>query len=566
MYEGDRVMYFSYSGSPNDDWLISPTLTLTGGIYEVSYYYKTSTTTNTEYEVLLSTGGVEIDKFTTTLMAKKKVQVGDYTKAVHYINGVTGNVNVAIHIASSGSSMMYLDEFRIEKVNCTAPDQKVDVTNVSASSATLTWTDAINSSWEYAVVAANANAPTTGSSTNNKTITPTQTTGTGAAALQPNTEYDFYVRSSCGGANRSKWVGPIRFRTLCSTFNSPFWEGFNTGSASLDCWTGLNLASPSNAWRTSTASFEGTHSMYLLSYNLDNQHNAYLISPNFTVSANKYYRLRFHYRTDSFTKNSFDVLSSTNGLDVSNFTTKLISRKDQENNNWVEERITLKSTTAGTMAFAWHVNSTSYSTYFYIDNVFFEEIDCPEPYNLEVSNLTEKSATLSWTDNYGADWEYIVQEKGKSTPAATDNGIATNTKSVNITATNAGGNLKPNTEYEYYVRTVCSATNQSQWIGPFVFRTACGVYDLPFWEGFNADSETLRCWGIVDENKDSTSPTSSGIWKTTSTSYEGSHSMYLYGSTTDTKKLPHNDWLISPRMKFSPGMSLRYYCQIKEML
>lgn len=83
------------------------------------------------------------------------------------------------------------------------------MTNVSASSATLTWTDAINSSWEYAVVAANANAPTTGSSTNNKTITPTQTTGTGAAALQPNTEYDFYVRSSCGGANRSKWV--VRF-------------------------------------------------------------------------------------------------------------------------------------------------------------------------------------------------------------------------------------------------------------------------------------------------------------------------------------------------------------------
>lgn len=555
-YEGDRTMYFSASGTPNDDWLISPTVALTGGIYEVSYYYMTSSSSNTEYEVLLSTTGTDLNKFTTTVMAKKKAQVGSYTKVIHYVTGVTGNANIAIRVVSSGFSSMYLDKFRIEAIDCIAPDQEVKVSGVSATTATMTWTDTFNSSWEYAVVAANATAPTTGSSTANKSVTVTQTTGTGGANLQPNTEYDFYVRSSCSGANKSKWIGPIRFRTLCSVFNAPYWEGFNTDSTSMSCWTRLNL-NGTGTWNTTTTRFEGTHSMYLYNYSSTSKHDAWLMSPNFAVVANKYYRLRYHYRTNSFYKNSFDVLSSSTGVDVAEFKTKLLTKTNHSSDNWVEERITVSSTTAGNIAFAWHINSTDPYTYFYIDNVFFEEITCPEPYNLDIINLTDKAATLNWTDNYGSNWEYLVQEKGKAVPTATDSGTATTSKSVNITATTAGVNLKANTEYEYYVRTICSATNQSDWIGPLTFRTDCGAYDLPFWEGFNGDSETKICWNIVDANGDSTSPTGSGIWRPSTTAYEGTHSMYLYAYTSDANKLPHNDWLISPRMKYSPGKTYR---------
>lgn len=560
VYEGDRTMYFYATGSPNDDYLISPAFTLTGGNYEVSYYYRSTSSANTEYEVLMSTTGTNLSDFTTTVMPMKKIQVGDYTKAVHNITGVTGNVNIAIRIVNSGYATMYLDKFRIESVGCFAPEQTVNINSITSNTATLAWTDSYNTSWDYAVVAANAPAPTAGSGTTNKTVTLTQTTGAGAAALQPNTEYDFYVRSSCNDG-KSKWVGPIRFRTLCTAFSSPYWEGFNNDSQSIDCWTTLNNGSNSGSysWNTSTTRYEGTHSMYFYGYNYPAQnHDAWLISPTFNVAANKYYSLRYHYRTSAYNKTSFDVLSSTTGSSVANFTTKLLTNKDVSIDGWKEERITISSTTNGTISFAWHINGNDTSTYFYIDNVFFEEIDCPEPYALGVSNLTDASVTLNWTDNYGANWEYFVQESGKAAPTGTTAGTASNAKTVNVTKTSAGVNLQPNTEYEYYVRTMCGVNGESVWIGPFVFRTDCGVYNLPFWEGFNQDSETTRCWQIIDANKDSTSPTSSGIWYPYQyTYYEGSGSMYFYGYTTDQTKLPHNDWVISPKMKYNPGKTYR---------
>ncbi len=566
VYEGDRTMYYYATGSPNDDWLITPTFTLNGGNYEVSYYYRTTGSANTEYEVLLSTTGTDISSFTKVIMPKKKVQIGAYTKAVHYVTGTTGNVNIAIRIVNSGYAEMYLDKFRIESVGCIAPDQSVSVTNATATTATLTWIDTYNANWDYAVVSANSPAPTAGTSTTNKSVTVTQTTGVGGAALQPNTEYDFYVRSSCvGEGGKSKWIGPIRFRTLCTAFTAPYWEGFNTDSSTFSCWTLINGENPTtwdNIWsKDAFTKQEGTHSLSYSGYLYPiRDHNAWLISPTFTVSANKYYVLKYYYRADTYASVDFDLLSSTTGSSIPNFTNKLITKKKENSGKWIEQRITVSSATNGTMAFAWHINTSgASSTSFYIDAVSFEEVQCPEPYALGVSNLTSNSATLGWTDNFGTSWEYFVQTTGKTAPAATTSGVASTTKSVNVTAVTGGGALQPNTEYEYYVRTMCGdEKGNSIWIGPFVFRTNCGVYSLPFWEGFNADSETTRCWEIIDGNKDSTSPTSSGIWQPYAyTYYEGSGSMYFYGYTTDQTKLPHNDWLISPKMKFVPGKTYR---------
>ncbi|MFK7750748.1 MAG: T9SS type A sorting domain-containing protein [Kordia sp.] len=57
--------------------------------------------------------------------------------------------------------------------------------------------------------------------------------------LTPNTNYDFYIRTNCGGSNGdSNWVGPIGFRSQrdCSASATfPFSEDFSDGTI-LDCW------------------------------------------------------------------------------------------------------------------------------------------------------------------------------------------------------------------------------------------------------------------------------------------------------------------------------------------
>lgn len=560
MYEGDRCMYIYESSATADDWLISPTFTLTSGIYKVSYYYKTSTSYGSSYELLISKNGTATDQFTTVLKPAKTETVDNYVKATYYITNVTGKVNIAWHLAYPTVTSLYLDLFEIDKVDCVSPDADVAINQVTSNSAKLTWNDAINSNWEYATVAANMPAPVSGASTLQKNVTVTQLSA-GAGALQPNTDYDFYVRSSCGAGKKSQWTGPIRFRTMCSVQSLPFWEGFNTGTPTLDCWTIVDNNNDStsgtmNIWYQSTFKYEGTHTMQFYGGSgTDKKHDDWLISPSFQFNAAKYYKLTYHYKTSTSYQNDFDVLLSTSGASPANFTKVLLSKKQESSSDWVEETIMIGNT-GGTVNFAWQVKTAGSATYLYVDNVFVEEVSCPLPTLLPPTAITKNSATIQWKEDFGSKWEYYIVPTGLAAP--TGAGTSSATKSVAITVDSKGNPLLSNSTYDVYARTICSATDASAWAGPIDFTTDCDVFSLPYWEGFNKNSTSFRCWEIVDANNDSTSPTSNNIWKTSTVNYEGDLSAYFYGYNTDKTVIPHNDWLISPKMKKATGANKTY--------
>jgi hypothetical protein len=80
--------------------------------------------------------------------------------------------------------------------------------------------------------------------------------------LSPNTNYDFFIRTNCGGSNGdSGWVGPIGFRsqrdcTPSATF--PFTESFVDGTI-LDCWgfENADMISPIWSFNTDTNDLDG---------------------------------------------------------------------------------------------------------------------------------------------------------------------------------------------------------------------------------------------------------------------------------------------------------------------
>ena len=57
----------------------------------------------------------------------------------------------------------------------------------------------------------------------NNTATPTNVS---LASLSPSTVYEFYVRTFCGGADYSNWVGPITFNTVFLPTNVPYTTSF----------------------------------------------------------------------------------------------------------------------------------------------------------------------------------------------------------------------------------------------------------------------------------------------------------------------------------------------------
>src|SRR5690606_21529040 len=95
--------------------------------------------------------------------------------------------------------------------------------NGTESSVVVSWNDPTGSTWDLqwgppGFTQASPAAGTTSTSSNPDTM----------HGLQPNTEYDIYVRTDCGPNGTSIWIGPISVRTNCSPYTAPYTDNFDS--------------------------------------------------------------------------------------------------------------------------------------------------------------------------------------------------------------------------------------------------------------------------------------------------------------------------------------------------
>jgi len=93
---------------------------------------------------------------------------------------------------------------------------------------------------------------------------------------------------------------------------------------------------------------------------------------------------------------------------------------------------------------------------------------CAQPSSLVVTNITNSSADLGWTENGTATMWDIEWGAAGFTPTGTPTIVGTTTNPHNITG------LTDLTTYDFYVRADCGGT-ESGWSGPFSFTTTCGT-------------------------------------------------------------------------------------------
>lgn len=561
-YEGGRGMYFNGKVAPinaHDDWLISPPITMDGTkIYRMEYYYRTlaGTAYDNVFEVLASNTGSGPDDFTQSIIAKKSYENTTFMKDFRFVTGLNGDISFTWKVTGEKEVRLYIDKFSIVEVtNCPEPID-LNVTDIDDNEVTLIWEDDFGASnWEYVVQESGKGVPVgSGVATVSKSnIVNKEISGN---PLLPNTEYQYYVRTKCPDGSYSDWSVPFTFRTICSEYSVPYWDGFNSNLTS-HCWTILDGNSDGGKWNKNTTSYEGGFSMYFSGSGAGKVHDDWLITPRVKMDKTKTYRLKFHYRNIATTisTNELEVSLSNEGTDKSDFKTIVIPKKQYETfGAWIEERAFI-SGVGGEVNIGFQL-VTKETSYFYIDNVFIEEvIGCQEPVQLSVMDVKTDEVTLSWKDDSGKNgWEYYVQESGKGIP--NKNGTSTKNKKNKVIKLNDGTVLEANTEYEYYVRTVCGNGEYSIWNGPYVFYTACSVMTLPYWEGFNSKSDTSKCWTIVDGNKDALDPIGSNIWRNITFAFEGDKGMDFYGVAG--KK--HDDWLITPSFVMDGSTYvLKYY-------
>ncbi len=77
-------------------------------------------------------------------------------------------------------------------------------------------------------------------------------------------------------------------------------------------------------------------------------------------------------------------------------------------------------------------------------------------------------------------YEYYISTTNSAPDAGT---TPSGSVAAGVTTANLSG-LSPSTNYFFWVRSKCSASDVSDWVGAGTFSTSCGAATIPFFEGF----------------------------------------------------------------------------------
>ncbi|CAA0184589.1 reprolysin-like metallopeptidase [Tenacibaculum maritimum] len=183
-------------------------------------------------------------------------------------------------------------------------------------------------------------------------------------------------------------------------------------------------------------------------------YNNFLTSPTSLKPANNAQEVD----TDTALEWNFDInaknytIQLSKNLDFSN----IIEQANTTENIYHPNRLALNTT------YFWRVKNENICSEGTYSKVFSFTTKCFPPENILITNITKNSAKITWTDSYSLNWEVQIVPEGTS---FTNTGINTYTPSYTPLY------LIPRTNYDVYIRSLCSNTNRSSWVGPFLFTT-----------------------------------------------------------------------------------------------
>lgn len=384
--------------------------------------------------------------------------------------------NQLVYIAFVITNVNQGDRWLIDDVDviaeCPAPTNPA-VTNAGLETATLTWDSPAGiASWEIEIK--NVSEPFNGQNL----ITYNGPQPYNAAGLIASTDYKFRVRSVCGPGNVSNWSGTINFSTgspgdSCSTpifvtglpysttnNTSNFTDVYNGSPGATGCGVDYGYLDGNDVIYAYTAIFTGVISIDML---------------NPAAFAGMF------------------VYNSCENIGVSCIAGG-INEGSTNNVNIPTLQVTAGSTYYIVISTWSDITTTPYT-------LVIQQVNCPLPTGLSITNLNSTSATLIWDNNNYSSWEVVVQAPGNGIPQGAGTTVTTNTGYA-VSQTNAGLPFTPSTTYEYYVRAACPGTATfSPWAGPFTFTTTQVTATLPYIQNFEAAQTGLTLANGIQPNK-----------------------------------------------------------------
>ena len=447
----------------------------------------------------------------------------------------------------------YIDNLFIDLIPSCPKPTEVHVTNTTTTSIELDWTEnGTATSWEIAYGAPGFDPDSTYDIAI-ATSVPFEVVGLNTAEV-----YQFYVRSVCDGSDYSYWSASVQAATACEAISVPYAENFNEYSTSATtavpsdypndimplCWTFLNRSTNSSSY---PIAYVSSASAYVVTGNClffksSSTTPLYAVLPELDADLNTL-QITFTYRNEGTTASngtlSFGYM--TNNMVDSTFV-ELASYPQTTTLTEITVVLDTLPVSEGFLAFK-YTGGTANNYYVSLDNILVETIPvCQRPTEVTVTGSTTSSLTLSWTNGGDeATWEIAYGPYGFD-PDGDDATIVTaNTNPFEVQG------LTSSTQYDFYVRALCSASDISTWSNPCTGSTDCEAISLPYSEDFNSYSTTATsssapssypndnlplCWSFL--NRSTTSTTYPSAFLSSYSSYAVSGNCLFFKSSSST--------------------------------
>ncbi|UWX62487.1 fibronectin type III domain-containing protein [Chryseobacterium oranimense] len=475
-----NYMTIAYSNT-NASQLWTPAFQLTAGTsYDFSFYYNTGGTSSSYIgytgNVLVNnsistTGATDLGAFITATQGTTAGAAGYVKVTKTFVPATSGVYMFAINVSST-SAPWYLgvDDFTLETTpSCVAPTALTSA-SVTASGATVSWTaPATAPANGYHIYYSTSNTAPTSGTTPSTTST---TTSAPLSSLASATTYYVWVRSNCGSGATSSWSGPTSFTTACNATNIPYTQDFESVTTpALPSCTSLENAGTGNNWTTSSPAANGFTSKTLTYlYNSSSAANAWFYTQGINLTAGVSYRIKYRYGNNSTTYvEKLKVAYGTSASSASMNNT-LADYSNINTGTSTSAFVDFTPATSGVYYFGFNAYSASNQYNLYVDDINVDITPtCTEPTAITSSNITTTSADISWTapataPGNGYEIYYSTTNTAPtSTTPATITGITGTTKTLTP--------LSSGTAYYVWVRSVCSATDNSVWSSVVTFTT-----------------------------------------------------------------------------------------------